>query len=174
MTILRAMSSFNRYVYLIYLFIAAGIFNSCDIKQRSNDMNNQFTTWQNPCFDRCASIWLMNNFIDSSAAFRFIEFGKKVTEGIPFDVPGAELGRQRNISCFESIIEKYQVNDPALNEMAKVIHDIDVNKWGMKITRDADSLEIVFNELRNQLKEDQQLLDSSAIIFEEMYQKYSQ
>ncbi|MCD4818803.1 MAG: chromate resistance protein [Candidatus Cloacimonetes bacterium] len=99
-------------------------------------------------FYRCASIWLIDNFVDSTSTFEFIKFGSRVTKGIPFDVPGAELGRQRNISCFESIIQKYEITDSAIIRMANIIHDIDVNKWGIKITFEADSLELVFSEIR--------------------------
>jgi hypothetical protein len=149
------------------------ILYSCINPVTKDEMNeNNFTTWQNPCFDRCASIWLIKNFVDSTATFRFIEFGKKVTEGIPFDVPGAELGRQKNISCFESIIQKYDLNNPSITQMAKVIHDIDVNKWGVKVTKDADSLEIVFNEFRKHINTDKELVDKTSELFRNMYKKY--
>ena len=162
-----------------YLFITL-LFFSCINRESNKSIQierieaNNYVTWENSCFDRCASIWLMKNFVDSTATFNFIEFGKKVTDGIPFDVPGAELGRQKNISCFESIIIKYKLENPSLTEMAKVIHDIDVNKWGVKITKDADSLESVFNKLRAQIKIDMELVDKSEDLFWDMYNNYGQ
>jgi len=150
------------------------IFSFCNHPGQKERNTLNFTTWENPCFDRCASVWLIKNYIDSTATFKYIEFGKKVSEGIPFDVPGAELGRQKNISCFESILLKYNLNDAAITEMAKVIHDIDVNKWGVKVTADADSLELVFNALRKQIESDPELTDRSAEIFWNMYKKYGQ
>ena len=144
---------------------------SCNY-DNGNELKNQFTTWEDPCFDRCASIWLIKHFVDSTATFDFIEFGEKITEGIPFDVPGAELGRQKNICCFESVIQKYQLDDPAFKQMSKIIHDIDVNKWGVKVTQDADSLEAVFNTIREQTITDQELLNKTAEIFVNMYKNY--
>jgi len=138
----------------------------------NNDLKNQFTTWEDPCFDRCASIWLIKQYVDSTAKFDFIEFGEKVSKGIPFDVPGAELGRQKNICCFESVIEKYQLDDPAFLQMSKVIHDIDVNKWGVKVTQDADSLEVLFNILKDNATTDQELLKLTEEVFVNMYNKY--
>ncbi len=144
---------------------------SCNTEiKNSNEM--LFITWENPCFDRCASIWLIQNYVDSTATFDFISFGEKVTKGIPFDVPGAELGRQKNICCFESVLQKYQLDDPAFLTMAKVIHDIDVNKWGVKVTMDADSLELVFKNLQAQEFTDQELLEKTEIVFVSMYNKY--
>lgn len=129
-----------------------------------------FITWENPCFDRCASIWLIRNFVDSSAIFEFLPFGSRVNKGIPFDVPGSELGRQRNISCFESIINKYNLTDPALSAMAKIIHDIDVNKWGPKMTVKADSFVILFENIRILSKDDKECVDKSSEILGELYQ----
>jgi len=142
---------------------------SCSRIDQNNQKKYSYTTWENPCFDRCASIWLIENFIDSTASFEFIKFGAKVVEGIPFDVPGAELGRQRNISCFESIIQKHDINDSGITEMSKIIHDIDVNKWGTKITSAADSLEIVFAEFRKSTENDFQLLSAAKTLFDSLY-----
>ncbi len=112
--------------------------------------------------------------MDSTATFDFIEFGEKVTKGIPFDVPGAELGRQKNICCFESVIQKYQLDDLSFRQMAKVIHDIDVNKWGIKVTMDADSLETVFNTLKENATTDQELLKLTEEVFVNMYNNYKE
>jgi hypothetical protein len=159
----------NKYISFNLLFFALCVSCNNDIQKKSD---NHFTTWENPCLDRCGSIWLIQNYVDSTATFTFIEFGKNITDGIPFDVPGAVLGRQKNICCFESIIQKYNLNDSVFFEMSKVIHDIDVNKWGVKVTQDADSLETLFNQVREQAKTDQELIDLTADIFINMYQKY--
>lgn len=156
---------------IIFGFLITLAFASCNTDNKV-PTELHFTTWENPCFDRCASIWLIKNYVDSTATFDFITFGEKVKEGIPFDVPGAELGRQKNICCFESVLQKYQLDDPAFLKMSKVIHDIDVNKWGVKVTHDADSLETVFNALKEQSTSDQELLNKSAEIFIGMYKNY--
>ena len=118
-----------------------------------------FTTWDNICYDRAASIWLIHHFVDSSATFRFVEFGKKIETAVPFDVPGAELGRQRNFSCFESITRKYEISDPAILEMAKIVHDIDVNIWGNKMFAMSDSLDKGFKKLRSDYEDEYKLLE---------------
>nr|NQU90422.1 chromate resistance protein [Bacteroidota bacterium] len=129
----------------------------------------EFTTWNNICYDRAASIWLIQHFVDSNATFRFIEFGKKVDVGIPFDVPGAELGRQRNLSCFETVISTYDIPDPVLLKMAKLVHDIDVNIWGSKVYPFSDSLDKQFKQLRKVEPDDKHLLNVTAINFEKLY-----
>jgi hypothetical protein len=162
------------FIMFFTLLVSPACRNPSLQKNQSPIENNTliFTTWSDICFDRAASIWLVKNFVDSTATFVFQKFGTKITEGIPFDVPGAELGRQKNISCFESIIQKYEIKDPSIIEMAKIIHDIDVNKWGVKLTNEADSLEKLFVEIRRQADGDQDVLKQSNEIFNAMYKSY--
>jgi hypothetical protein len=164
---------------LLYWITAILGMVSCNMDSNSEDQTSSsrksqaYSTWENMCFDRAASIWLIKNFVDPEAKFRFQKFGTKITEGIPFDVPGAELGRQKNICCFESIIQKYKLTDPAFLKMSEVIHDIDVNKWGMKLTKDADSLGNLFTELRKKSTGDEDLLLKTQPLFGNMYKNYS-
>ena len=92
--------------FLLFLSLILFISSCQDGQNQESDKGEilTFTTWENICYDRAASIWLIQNFVDSTAKFQFVEFGKKIKTGVPFDVPGAELGRQKNFSCFETII----------------------------------------------------------------------
>jgi|GEM_PF-3652236 len=128
-----------------------------------------FITWDNICYDRAASIWLIHNFVDSSAKFQFVEFGKKINKDTPFDVPGAELGRQRNFSCFETIIQKYDISDPLIHKIALIVHDIDVNIWGSKTFSFSDSLDIQFKRLRKETTDNEHLLEGFAADMNELY-----
>ena len=81
--------------------------------------------------DRVACPWLITRFVDNEAEFLFVPKSqvKRIaaeTGAIPFDVPGAELGHSDGRCSFESIIAKYDLQDPALLRMAKVIHAADV------------------------------------------------
>jgi hypothetical protein len=81
--------------------------------------------------DRVACPWLITRFVDSDAEFLFvpknrIEQVTKETGGIPFDAPGVELGHNEGRCSFESIIVKYELKDPALLRLAKIVHAADV------------------------------------------------
>ena len=81
--------------------------------------------------DRVACPWLITRVVDSQAEFIFVSMSqveKVVSEtgAIPFDVPGVELGHHDGRCSFESIIAKYELKDPALLRMAKIIHAADV------------------------------------------------
>ncbi|HYK92976.1 MAG TPA: chromate resistance protein ChrB domain-containing protein [Thermoplasmata archaeon] len=84
--------------------------------------------------DRIACPWLIRKFIDKDAVFLYVpkekvaEVAKK--EGaIPFDTPGAELHHYeengQEFVSFDAIIRKYQLRDPALLELAKIVRVAD-------------------------------------------------
>ncbi|MDD5191310.1 MAG: chromate resistance protein [Dehalococcoidales bacterium] len=81
--------------------------------------------------DRVACPWLIKRFVDNEAEFLFVPAGSipsiiEETGAIPFDAPGVELGHHENRCAFESIILKYQLKDPALLRLAKIVHAADV------------------------------------------------
>ncbi len=81
--------------------------------------------------DRVACPWLITRFVDNEAEFLFVPKSQldqavKETGAIPFDAPGVELGHKDGRCSFESILLKYDLKDPALARLAKVIHAADV------------------------------------------------
>ena len=74
---------------------------------------------------------LISRFVDSDAEFLFVPKGQvdKVaaeTGAIPFDAPGVELGHVDGRCSFESIMVKYDLKDPGLQRLAKIVHAADV------------------------------------------------
>ena len=92
----------------------------------------KWITRENANVDRIACPWLIRRFIDKDAEFLFVPkdeviLGAERERAIPYDVPGVELGHIEGRCSFESIMLKYGLmNDPALMEMAKVVHSADV------------------------------------------------
>jgi hypothetical protein len=81
--------------------------------------------------DRVACPWLIVRFVDNEAEFLFVPANqvKKAaadTGAIPFDAPDVELGHHEGRCSFESIILKYELKDPALLRLAKIVHSADV------------------------------------------------
>jgi hypothetical protein len=81
--------------------------------------------------DRVACPWLISRFVDNEAEFLFVPKGQvdKVaaeTGAIPFDAPGVELGHVDGRCSFESIMVKYDLKDPGLQRLAKIVHAADV------------------------------------------------
>lgn len=81
--------------------------------------------------DRVACPWLITRFVDSEAEFIYVAKSRveqvvKETGAIPYDVPNVELGHKDGKCSFESIIEKYELTDPALLRLAKIVHAADI------------------------------------------------
>ncbi len=83
--------------------------------------------------DRVACPWLITRFIDNEAEFLFVPRSQidqvaKDTGAIPFDAPGVELGHRDGRCSFESIMLKYDLKEPGLVRLAKIVHAADVEK----------------------------------------------
>ena len=82
--------------------------------------------------DRVACPWLISRFVDNEAEFLFVPASQVMavaeqTGAIPFDCMGkAELDHHEGRCSFESIILKYELKDPALARLARIVHAADV------------------------------------------------
>ena len=81
--------------------------------------------------DRVACPWLIRRFVDSDAEFLFVpknEIERVVKENgaIPFDAAGVELGHHEGRCSFEAILLKYELKDPGLLRLARIVHAADV------------------------------------------------
>ncbi len=80
--------------------------------------------------DRIACPWLIKKFVDNEAEFLFVPADKvmsvaKEENAIPFDVPKVELGHRDDKCSFDAIIEKHNLRDKALLELAKIVRGAD-------------------------------------------------
>jgi hypothetical protein len=93
----------------------------------------KWVTRQNANVDRIACPWLISKFVDADAEFLFVPADevRAVAEregALPFDVPDVELGHVAGRCSFESIIARYEIKDPALDLLAKIVHGADVSR----------------------------------------------
>ena len=81
--------------------------------------------------DRVACPWLITRFVDNQAEFLFVpksEVDRVAAEtgAVPFDAPGVELGHHEGRCSFESILLKYNLQEPGLLRLARIVHAADV------------------------------------------------
>lgn len=77
--------------------------------------------------DRIASAWLIRRFIDPNARFRFAaERAKAVAGEIRFDTYDGEFTHEGDRCTFEVLIRRFALDDPALTQIAEIIHDLDL------------------------------------------------
>ena len=78
--------------------------------------------------DRVACPWLIKNFIDRNAEFVFLPHETdwaRINDEIVFDVPDCELGHHGEDVSFNSILKRYQLNDPALDLVGEIVRAAD-------------------------------------------------
>src|ERR1044071_6362789 len=76
--------------------------------------------------DRCASAWLIKRFIDPEAEFVFVEGQTPEPGTIPFDMHGVEWGHHEDRCTFETITLLHRIEDPAVQEIGRIIHGADI------------------------------------------------
>ena len=91
----------------------------------------KWVTRQNVKVDRVACPWLIKKFIDPDAEFLFAPPDQVIAtaefeDATPFDAPDVELGHHDGKCSFEAIVEKYAIDDPAVQLLAKIVHGADV------------------------------------------------
>lgn len=123
--------------------------------------------------DRVACPWLITRFIDSNAEFLFvpknqIDQASKDNDAIPFDAPGVELGHHEGRCSFESILLKYELKDPALLRLAKIVHAADVAE---DIDTDliARGLEAIASGYSLRFPDDQENLEHQFDVYDALY-----
>ena len=91
----------------------------------------KWVTREHPKTDRNACPWLIRKFIDPEAEIIFVPRDEVLAyadrEGATsFDAPGATYTHRNGNSSFETLVEEYRIDDPAVRLMARVIHGADV------------------------------------------------
>ncbi len=91
----------------------------------------RWVTRERPKTDRIACPWLIKNFIDAEAEFLYVPAEEVLEvaerEGAhSFDAPGAMYTHRDGLCSFEVLVEEYELEDPALHLLARIVHGADV------------------------------------------------
>jgi hypothetical protein len=91
----------------------------------------KWVTRERPKTDRIACPWLIKNFIDPDAEFVYVSAGEVLEvaarEGArSFDAPDAEYTHRDGLCSFEVLLEEYDLDDPALALLARIVHGADI------------------------------------------------
>ena len=91
----------------------------------------KWVTREHPKTDRIACPWLIRKFIDPDAEIVYVprdqvlEYAAR--EGATsFDAPGATYTHRDGKCSFETLVEEFKIDDPAIAILARVVHGADV------------------------------------------------
>jgi len=93
----------------------------------------KWVTREHPRTDRIACPWLIRTFIDPDAEIVYVPPGDVLDyaerEGATsFDAPGAKYTHRDGMCSFETLVEEYRIEDPAIALLARVVHGADVSE----------------------------------------------
>ena len=122
--------------------------------------------------DRIACPWLIQRFIDPSAEFLFVPDNEVMEtarrEGaVPFDVPGVELGHHGEQCSFDAFLDKYQLADPTLQSLARIVRGADTDARG--IAKEAWGLYAVASGFREISRDDHENMARQFPVYDALY-----
>jgi hypothetical protein len=122
--------------------------------------------------DRIASAWLIRRFIDAKAPFRFIDPKEPGRKGeLRFDMVGGDFSHEGDRCTFETLLARTGLTDRALNEVAEIVHDIDLKdeKFGRT---EAPGVERLVMGLILAHPEDERRLEQGLFLFDQLYESF--
>jgi hypothetical protein len=129
-----------------------------------------WVTRPHPHIDRTACAWLIRRYVDPEATFAFAADpdGARALGGTPFDMRGVELGHHEGGCSFETILRRYNLTDPALHEIAAMVHDADLDDDKFRSPESA-GLDAIVRGLGLVTPDDQELLRLTDRVYEGLY-----
>jgi hypothetical protein len=92
----------------------------------------RWITRERPKIDRIAA-WLITRFIDPQPEFLYVPSGDVLRIAAekdvgPYDIPGVELTHEGELCSFDAFMKKYQLSEPALQQLAKIVRGADTSR----------------------------------------------
>jgi hypothetical protein len=135
-----------------------------------NDM--KWITRERPKIDRIACPWLIGRFIDPQAEFLYVPAGeveaRAVQDGaIPYDVPGVELSHVGERCSFDAFLAKYQLDDPALAQLATIVRGADTAR--LDLAPQSAGLYAISLGLSRVFADDHAMLAHGRVLYDALY-----
>lgn len=127
-------------------------------------------TWENVGIDRMACAWLIRRFIDPKAKFTFVPEGQRPPSkaGEPFDIPGARLSHHKGHCSFHTFLKTYELNDPVLWRIARIVDEADTVQE-VSVETVAAGLDFICRGIRRTSANDQVALERGEQLYEALY-----
>lgn len=119
--------------------------------------------------DRAACAWLIRRFIDDTAVFVFVDDPDEVPDdATAFDIRGVELSHHGGDCSFETILRRYDLSDPVLWDIARIVHEADLADDRFDAP-EAPGLDVLCRGL-SMVADDAHVLDVTRLMFDGLYE----
>ena len=132
----------------------------------------RWITRERPKIDRVACPWLITRFIDPQAEFLYVPNGDVLRiaaekDATPYDIPGVELTHEGELCSFDAFVKKYQLNEPALQQLAKIVRGADTSR--LDLTPQSAGLYAISLGLSQRYSDDHEMLSHGLILYDALY-----
>lgn len=132
----------------------------------------KWVTRERPKIDRIACPWLINRFIDNEAEFLYVPSSDVLktaaaTGAIPYDIPGVEMGHVGELCSFDAFMKKYELTDPALQQLASIVRAADTDR--LDIAPQAAGLLAISLGLSRNFQNDHEMLQQGMVMYDALY-----
>ena len=132
----------------------------------------KWITREHPKIDRIACPWLIARFVDENPEFLYVPGGDVMkvaaeTGAIPYDVSGVELGHHGDHCSFDAFIEKYKIDDPALDKLALIVRAADCG--APQLAKEAAGLLAISKGLSLNFSDDHEMLKHGMVMYDALY-----
>jgi len=139
------------------------------------DLVDGATLWvtrHRPKIDRIACPWLIRRFVDRDARVLFVSPAEVLGvaaryTAVPFDVEDVFWSHRGDTCTFDTMLDEFALNSPALARMARVIRAADTNSH--HLAPEAAGLLALSVGLSRQYKNDLQQLDAGLALYDALY-----
>ena len=119
--------------------------------------------------DRAACAWLIRRFVDPEATFVFVDDPDEIPDdATPFDIRGAELSHHGGSCSFETFLERYELDDPVLWDLARIVHQADLDDERYDAP-EAHGLDVLVRGL-SLVADDERVLELTGALFDGLYE----
>jgi hypothetical protein len=119
--------------------------------------------------DRAACAWLIRRFLDPEAAFVFVDDLDDVpADATPFDMRGVELSHHGGDCSFETFLRRYELDDPVLWDLARIVHEADLDDERYDAP-EAAGFDVALRGL-SMVVDDERLLELTGPLFDGLYE----
>lgn len=99
-----------------------------------DDLSGLYVTWPPIEPDKAIAAWLIKKHVAPDARFIFVKRGSPISQGIPFDVPGADFVRDHRRCTSEAVIQSYQIKNSKASQLASLARRIEIAYWAASFT----------------------------------------
>ena len=133
----------------------------------------KWVTRARPKTDRIACPWLITKFIDPDAEILYVPADTVLDvaatrDALSFDAPGARYTHRDGKCSFETLIEEFRIEDPAVHHLAKVVHGADVSE-DRDATPESPGLRAVADGFALLGLDDQRQLELELPVYDALY-----